>query len=73
MTVLRLGFKIDLDLKSLYPHLVTPVLFLGPIYAKYLAGYLPSQRYWTFQNDVMSRFFCWQGARNYLFVRIFLP
>lgn len=68
----RLGFKIYLDLESLYPHLVTPVLFLGPLYGIYLGNYLPFQRYWNFQTSIVSRFFCWQGARNYLFVRFLL-
>lgn len=68
MTILRLGFKIYLDLESLFPHLVTPVLFLGPLYASYLGGYLPFQKYWSFRNSIVSRFFSWQGARNYVFV-----
>ncbi|KAF8223925.1 hypothetical protein L208DRAFT_1411187 [Tricholoma matsutake] len=70
MTILRLGFKIYLDLESLFPHLVTPVLFLGPLYASYLGGYLPFQKYWSFRNSIVSRFFSWQGARNYVFAPI---
>jgi hypothetical protein len=73
MTISRLGFKIYLDMESLYPHLVTPILFLGPLYARYLGYYLPFQKYWSFQTDIVSRFFCWQGARNYLFVRLLRP
>jgi hypothetical protein len=44
-TIVRLGFRTYLDLESLYPHLVTPILYIGPLYGKYFCGYLPFQKY----------------------------
>lgn len=58
-----------MDLDSIYPHLVTPVLFLGPLYAKYLGSTLPFQKLWTFETNVVKKFGSWQGARNFLLVR----
>ncbi|KAG5642986.1 hypothetical protein DXG03_001802 [Asterophora parasitica] len=51
---------------SLYPHLVTPVLFIGPLYAMFLRQELPLQAHWSFHEDVISKFLSWQGIRNYL-------
>jgi len=70
-TFLRLGFPslrlltFKFDTRTLLPHLVTPVLFLGPIFSGYLGGELPGQRNWMWQTHVIARFFRIQGIRNY--------
>ncbi|RDB15264.1 putative CAAX prenyl protease 2 [Hypsizygus marmoreus] len=69
-TIARLGFRIYFDSDMIFPHLVTPVLFLGPLYAGYLGGHLPLQRNWSFKTDVISKFISWQGVRNYLMAPI---
>ncbi|KAG5653161.1 hypothetical protein H0H81_002003 [Sphagnurus paluster] len=70
-TIARLGFTLyRWDMDSLYPHLVTPVLFLGPLYAMYLGENLPFQAKWSFQGDVVSKFLSWQGIRNYVMAPI---
>ncbi|KAF6749405.1 hypothetical protein DFP72DRAFT_970461 [Ephemerocybe angulata] len=38
-----LGFTLG---SSLLPHLITPILFLGPLYATYLQQTLPFQKFW---------------------------
>lgn len=70
-TITRLGFKLyRLDLDSVYPHLITPILFLGPLYAMYLGHHLPFQARWSFQVDVVSKFCSWIGIRNYIMAPI---
>ncbi|KAG8214812.1 CAAX protease self-immunity-domain-containing protein, partial [Butyriboletus roseoflavus] len=51
---------------SMLPHLITPVLFLGPLYAHFVRGTLPGQRNWSFQQDALSFLFSVAGLRNYL-------
>ncbi|KAG6872377.1 hypothetical protein C0995_010191 [Termitomyces sp. Mi166 len=64
--VARLGFKIYyLDMDMILPHLVTPVLFIGPLFGMYLGGHLPFQSRFYFQNDVVDKFTSWIGLRNY--------
>jgi len=65
-TFVRIGLNPDMDWVSLFPHLVTPVLFIGPLYARYVGGSLPFQRDWTFREDFVLNFISWQGARNYV-------
>jgi len=67
-TFVRIGLNPDMDWVSLFPHLVTPVLFIGPLYARYVGGSLPFQRDWTFREDFVLNFISWQGARNYVLV-----
>ncbi|KAF8073392.1 hypothetical protein FPV67DRAFT_1477623 [Lyophyllum atratum] len=70
-TITRLGFKLyRLDMDSLYPHLITPILFLGPLYAMYLGQYLPLQARWSFKVDVANKFCSWMGIRNYIMAPI---
>ncbi|KAH7927647.1 Abi-domain-containing protein [Leucogyrophana mollusca] len=66
ITVAHLGFK----LSPIYPLLVTPLLFLGPLYGRYLAEALPLQRYWTFKHDVVFFFLSIRGIRNYIMAPI---
>ncbi|KAF5360466.1 hypothetical protein D9756_004540 [Leucocoprinus leucothites] len=46
------------------PHLITPVLFFGPLYATYLSRVLPGQKYWSWEMNVRREIFSWQGIRN---------
>lgn len=61
----RLGFSLPLG--DVFPVcLVTPILFLGPLYAEYLMGRLPLQRNWSWRRDLLPMITTWQGWRNYL-------
>ncbi|KAI0004989.1 hypothetical protein BJV74DRAFT_806218 [Russula compacta] len=62
-TTLHLGFS--LRKSDLPAHLVTPVLFLGPLYVRYLSHYLPFTAHWTF-NQPKRDAFDWVGIRNYI-------
>lgn len=53
---------------GILPHLITPLLFLGPLYAHFTRETLPGQRNWSFQEDVISFLFSIAGMRNYLVV-----
>lgn len=53
---------------SILPHLITPLLFLGPLYAQFVCETLPGQCNWSFQED-LSFFFSIVAIRNYLVVR----
>ncbi|KIM36558.1 hypothetical protein M413DRAFT_449099 [Hebeloma cylindrosporum] len=70
-TLLRLGFPslnpfaFHFNARTLLPHLVTPMLFLGPIFTGYLGGELPGQRNWMWRTHIVARFFRIQGLRNY--------
>jgi len=70
-TLLRIGFPssilnpLNLRLSDILPHLVTPVLFLGPLFGAYLGKQLPGQRNWMWQSHVEARFLSLQGIRNY--------
>ncbi|KAG6336859.1 hypothetical protein ID866_2217 [Astraeus odoratus] len=46
--------------------LITPCLFLGPLYACFVLETLPLQKNWSFQEDVVSVFFSIAGIRNYV-------
>jgi len=68
-----LGFSQGWDLRQSYnllPHLLTPTLFLGPLFCAFLQGNLPFQYNWTFQEDVVEQFFSIMALRNYWIVRI---
>jgi hypothetical protein len=71
-TLLRLGINFKFSAHALYPHLVTPLLFTGPIYVRYLHESLPFQRWWSFRGDILSKFFTLTGIRNYVLVRSLL-
>ena len=70
-TLWRLGldFHLNTDWWTIYPHLVTPLLFLGPLYARHLQKSLPFQRGWSFRRDLLAIFSSLQGLRNYVLVR----
>ncbi|KAI6114244.1 CAAX protease self-immunity-domain-containing protein [Pisolithus sp. B1] len=62
LTLSRLGITFS----GLLPFLVTPVLYLGPLYSRFLVGTLPFQRNWTYQEDFVSVLFSVTGIRNYV-------
>ncbi|KAF4621778.1 hypothetical protein D9613_012095 [Agrocybe pediades] len=66
-TALRLGLHLSFSSSTIdvLPHLVVPFLFFGPLFASYLGGQLPGQRYWTWQRNVAERFFGIMGLRTY--------
>ncbi|EAU80912.2 hypothetical protein CC1G_03088 [Coprinopsis cinerea okayama7 len=71
-----LGFKWDFpsdfnwsswsDISALGPHVVVPVLFLGPLYATYLDGTLPGQQFWSLDEHVFDKYFSLMGLRTYI-------
>ena len=61
----RLGLTLSGD--TIPAYLVTPALFMGPLYVRYLQGELPF-KCWTFK-DVRDTFFTWMGFRNFVVVR----
>ncbi|KZT70020.1 hypothetical protein DAEQUDRAFT_737747 [Daedalea quercina L-15889] len=66
-TLARLGFDLPSSwLELVLPCLVTPVLFLGPLYASWLSSSLPFQRHWSLKCSVLPLFTTWQGVRNYV-------
>lgn len=67
-TAPRLGLAMPSAWPPLTPHLITPLLFSGPLYAMYLAGTLPFMSNWSYELDVSYKFFTWQGIRNYIMV-----
>lgn len=62
LTATYLGFTSP----AILPFLITPALYLGPLYARSLGQTLPFQRHWSFQDDVVSFFCSVIGIRNYL-------
>ncbi|KAG6827525.1 hypothetical protein H0H92_011438 [Tricholoma furcatifolium] len=70
-TIARLGLQVHrLDMDFILPHLITPILFTGPLFAMYLGQYLPFQARYSFQNDVVEKFTSWIGIRNYILAPI---
>ncbi|KAJ7150659.1 hypothetical protein C8R46DRAFT_914781 [Mycena filopes] len=47
-------------------YLHAPVLFLGPLYAMFLAGTLPGQSNYSLDHHFFDVFWTWIGLRNYL-------
>ena len=64
-TAVHLGFSFRGG--DLPAYLVTPVLFLGPLYGLYLSRDLPFMAHWTFNEQVKGRL-NWIGIRNYIVV-----
>ncbi|KAI0353885.1 Abi-domain-containing protein [Trametes cingulata] len=69
-TLARLGLTLDFTsasrLSILLPCLVTPALFLGPLYVAWLCETLPLQRRWSVRGDLLPIFTTWIGVRNYI-------
>ncbi|KXN82274.1 putative CAAX prenyl protease 2 [Leucoagaricus sp. SymC.cos] len=63
--LIRLGFVSNW--KTILPHLLAPLLFLGPLYASWLAETLPWQKYWSWELNVKREVFTWIGIRNIIF------
>lgn len=47
------------------PLLLTPLLYLGPLYTAWLDQSLPFMNQWSFKRDVVRKFMSWTGVRNY--------
>ncbi|KAJ3545754.1 hypothetical protein NMY22_g2312 [Coprinellus aureogranulatus] len=62
LTQVHLGFNFG---SSILPHLVTPVLFLGPLYAMYLGEDLPFQENWSLDIE-QKKLTSWIGIRTYI-------
>ena len=67
-TLLRLGLLPSFGLSASLAHLVTPLLFLGPLFGSYLRGELPLQRNWMWETHVVARYLSVHGLRNYWIV-----
>ncbi|EIM88052.1 uncharacterized protein STEHIDRAFT_55231 [Stereum hirsutum FP-91666 SS1] len=60
----RLGFIWHPSL--IWPCLITPALYLGPLYAQYLSKELPLMAHWSYREHIADTFFHWRGCRNFL-------
>ncbi len=65
-TMPRLGLAMHPTRLHLTSHLITPLLFAGPLYAMYLSEALPFMSDWYYDIDVHGKFLTWQGVRNYI-------
>jgi hypothetical protein len=70
------AFAQTVDLLGLWPLrapllscMVTPVLYLGPLYALFLDRALPGQSAWSYAGSVRPMFGSWVAIRNYWVVR----
>ncbi|TFK68450.1 Abi-domain-containing protein [Pluteus cervinus] len=65
VTLQRLGMSSFGGWKA---YLVTPTLFLGPLWAMWLSQSLPGQRFWmlTGPGGLVQQYATWQGFRNYI-------
>ena len=64
--MLHLG--IFMQLRDMLASLVTPVLYIGPIYATYLAGDLPFMSSRSLVDHILAQVEDWQGIRNHVAV-----
>ncbi len=64
VTFFRLGFIFSHPIKA---HLVTPLIFIGPFYCRYLYEVLPFQRHWNTESTI-KKVVSLSGLRNYLVV-----
>ncbi|KAJ7480743.1 hypothetical protein FB451DRAFT_1394813 [Mycena latifolia] len=51
---------------TMLSYLQTPLLFLGPLYASFLASALPGQANFSLKHNVIDVFCTWIGFRNYV-------
>jgi len=65
-TIARLG----LSYVPLLACLITPLLYLGPLYYEFLVGGLPFQRRWSIKHSLLPIIATWQGWRNYILAPI---
>ncbi|KAI0320264.1 hypothetical protein OF83DRAFT_1105866 [Amylostereum chailletii] len=63
-TALRLGLMLKVE--DALAYLVTPALFLGPLYARFIGHELPFMRNWSVRTHILNIFGTWQGARNFI-------
>ncbi|KAI0659924.1 CAAX protease self-immunity-domain-containing protein [Cubamyces menziesii] len=69
-TLARLGVTIDFAHNSplyiIFPCLVIPVLYIGPLFVDWLAETLPFQQRWSVQGNLLPLFTTLIGLRNYV-------
>ncbi|KAH9887992.1 hypothetical protein C8Q73DRAFT_656137 [Cubamyces lactineus] len=69
-TLARLGVTADFANESpvyiIFPCLVIPVLYLGPLFADWLAETLPFQQRWSVKGNLLPLFTTLIGLRNYV-------
>ncbi|TDL15103.1 Abi-domain-containing protein [Rickenella mellea] len=70
VTLELLGLSSVNSTSRVKPHLITPLLFLGPLYVHLLSGTLPLMSAWSFQKDFLGVIFSWNGLRNYIIAPI---
>ncbi|PFH47264.1 hypothetical protein AMATHDRAFT_152548 [Amanita thiersii Skay4041] len=63
---LRVPSSLSTLSEALTPHLLTPLLFAGPLYTTFLDRALPFMTFWSIQHDIVDKFTSWQGLRNYI-------
>jgi prenyl protein peptidase len=75
----RAALAQTLDLLGLYSirapalsYFITPMLYLGPLYALFLEGALPGQTGWTYAGSARPLFASWVAIRNYWMVSCML-
>jgi len=56
--------------RIIFPYLLVPLLYSGPIFTTFLASSLPLQRRWSFKRDVYDVVASYEGVRNYLIAPI---
>ncbi|KAG8716893.1 hypothetical protein FRC08_008597 [Ceratobasidium sp. 394] len=50
---------------ALRPLLLTPLLYLGPLYSAWLDESFPFMSDWSYQRDIVKKFASWTGIRNF--------
>ncbi|KAG8987590.1 hypothetical protein FRB93_004462 [Tulasnella sp. JGI-2019a] len=63
--ILGLGWNLP-TLHSWKPYLLAPILFIGPLYVEVLELLGPFRVAWSWEQDIIEKFFSWQGIRNYI-------
>ncbi|EJD48336.1 hypothetical protein AURDEDRAFT_61361 [Auricularia subglabra TFB-10046 SS5] len=61
-TIELLGFPPEREIVR--AHLLTPLLYAGPLYVSYLERTLPFQARWSWRSCVRPIYATWEGARN---------
>ncbi|OBZ65563.1 putative CAAX prenyl protease 2 [Grifola frondosa] len=69
-TLARLGFTLEFNdqqrFSIVWPCLVAPILYLGPLFGCYLASSLPFQQRWSWRGSAAPIVMTWMGLRNYI-------
>ncbi|KAF8493314.1 hypothetical protein JB92DRAFT_2999951 [Gautieria morchelliformis] len=52
--------------KSIFPNLLIPLLYSGPLTAQFLSSTLPFQSCWSYKENLRPIFTTWIGLRNFI-------